>query len=63
MDTLFWICVRLMQLGSKAMGISYQELNVLLFVMLHPALTLFLYFRYRKYKRLWKEALAEKNSA
>lgn len=61
MDTIFWICVRLMQLGSHALGISYQELNVLLFVLIHPALTLYLYFRYRKYKRLWKVALIEKN--
>jgi hypothetical protein len=62
MDTIFWICVRLMQLGSNVLGISYQELNVLLFVLLHPALTLFLYFRYRKYKMLWKEAQAGSKS-
>jgi len=60
MDTVFWICVRLMQLGSNVLGISYQELNVLLFVLLHPALTLFFFLRYRKYKKLWKEAVARK---
>ena len=60
MDTVFWICVRLMQLASNVLGISYQELNVLLFVLLHPALTLFFFLRYRKYKHLWKEAIARK---
>jgi hypothetical protein len=49
-----------MQLGSNVLGISYQELNVLLFVLLHPALTLFFFLRYRKYKKLWKEAVARK---
>ena len=62
MDTIFWICVRLMQLGSQFLGISYQQLNVLLFVLIHPALTLFLFFRYRRYKKLWKEALEKKNA-
>lgn len=62
METIFWICVRLMQLASHFLGISYQQLNVLLFVLLHPALTIFLFFRYRKYKRLWKEAQTARSS-
>jgi hypothetical protein len=40
---------------SHLLGISYQQLNVLLFVVLHPALTVFLFWKYRKYKKLWEE--------
>ncbi|CAN1495139.1 hypothetical protein MCERE19_00319 [Spirosomataceae bacterium] len=55
METVFWICVKIMQVMSNVLGISYQLLNVLLFVILHPAITLILYIKYRKYKKLWKE--------
>ena len=55
METLFWICVRLMVALNHLLGISYQQLNVLLFVVLHPALTVFLFWKYRKYKKLWEE--------
>ena len=55
MDTIFWICVKIMQVMSKMLGITYQQLNVILFVILHPAITLILYVKYRKYKRLWQE--------
>jgi hypothetical protein len=54
MDTIFWICVKIMQLMSNALGITYQQLNVILFVILHPAITVILYMKYRKYKKLWE---------
>ena len=43
-----------MQLMSNALGITYQQLNVILFVILHPAITVILYMKYRKYKKLWE---------
>ena len=52
MDTIFWICVKIMQVTSEMLGITYQQLNVILFVILHPAITVILWFKYRKYKRL-----------
>lgn len=55
MDTIFWICVKIMQVMSQVLGITYQQLNVILFVILHPAITLILYVKYRKYKKLWQE--------
>ncbi len=55
METVFWICVKIMQVMSNVLGITYQQLNVLLFVILHPTITLILFVKYRKYKRLWKE--------
>ncbi len=53
MDTIFWICVKLMVLISDLMGISYQQLNVILFVIIHPIITIVLYFLYKKYKNLY----------
>lgn len=58
MDTIFWICVKIMQIMSNVLGITYQQLNVLLFVIIHPIITLVLFIKYRKYKRLWKEQQA-----
>lgn len=55
MDTIFWICVKIMQVTSDFLGITYQQLNVILFVFIHPAITLLLYVKYRKYKRISKD--------
>lgn len=53
MDTIFWICVELMKKGAAMLGITYEEFNVILFVLIHPAITLFFIFGYRKYKKLY----------
>jgi len=42
-----------MQVMSGMLGITYQELNVLLFVVIHPIVTLAFIFLYKKYKRLY----------
>ncbi len=55
MHTIFWICVKIMQEMSNVLGITYQQLNVILFVFLHPIITIFVFFKYRKYKKLWLE--------
>ena len=62
METIFWICVKLMVIGSHLIGISYQQLNVLLFVIIHPIITMLLYFLYRKYKRLYLQNQSNKSS-
>lgn len=54
MDTIFWVCVKIMQVMSDMLGITYQQLNVILFVFLHPIITLVIFLKYRKYKGLWK---------
>jgi len=61
MDTIFWICVKIMQVMSKAIGITYQELNVILFVILHPAITLFIWLRLRHFKKKYKEIKHQNN--
>ncbi|MFY8132956.1 MAG: hypothetical protein ACOVOL_06935 [Bacteroidia bacterium] len=57
MNQIFWICVEIMKKGSHAVGLTYQELNVLLFVILHPALTIFLWWRMLKYRKKYQELL------
>ncbi|NEM96299.1 hypothetical protein [Pontibacter burrus] len=61
METIFWICVQLMVMGAKLLGISYQQLNVILFVILPPAITAFFWYQYRRYKRKYKLATADVN--
>lgn len=39
-DRLFWACVKILEIWSERLGISYEELNIWLFVVLHPLLTL-----------------------
>ena len=48
-----------MQVMSGMLGITYQQLNVILFVMLHPAITIYIYFKYRKYKKQSKNLQAK----
>ena len=57
MDTIFWICVKIMQVMSDMLGITYQQLNVILFVILHPVITTVLFFQYIKYKNLYKKRI------
>lgn len=60
METIFWICVKLMMLTSHLIGISYQQLNVLLFVIIHPLITILLYLKYKKYKNLYLQNKTDK---
>lgn len=59
MNSFFWDCVHFMQVTAKWLGLTYEEWNVILFVIIHPLLTtllLFLLLRYRyKYRRLKHE--------
>jgi mannose/fructose/N-acetylgalactosamine-specific phosphotransferase system component IID len=55
MDTIFWICVQLMVIGAAMLGITYQQLNVILFVILHPAITFLFFVIMLRYRRLYKQ--------
>lgn len=62
MNTIFWICVEIMRHMSAAMGITYQELNVLLFVVLHPAITLIMIIIISKYRtkiKIYKQIIKD----
>lgn len=59
MDKTFDICVKIMEIYSDKLGITYKEFNVILFVIVQPLLSvllflLFLIF-YMKYKKLKKK--------
>lgn len=40
LDRMFWECVALIVRFAEAAGISHEAANILLFVVLHPLLTL-----------------------
>ena len=39
-DYIFWTGVELLKAAAELAGMSYQEINVYLFVVLHPLITL-----------------------
>ena len=43
MEFIFNICVQIMIELSQLLGITYEQLNVLLFVIIHPVLTVYIY--------------------
>ena len=53
MDIIFWVCVKIMQILSNILGITYQELNVLIFVIIHPLITIIFILLFIKYKKLY----------
>jgi len=42
MKTVFWYCVDILNAISSWLGVTYEELNIWIFVVVHPALTIFL---------------------
>lgn len=54
MDLLFDICVRILQIIGNITGIGYKAANIWIFVVIHPAMTIYFFFLYRKYKRRYK---------
>ena len=42
MDQIFNICVQIMVISAHMLGLSYQQWNVILFVIIHPLITLIL---------------------
>jgi len=52
----------MMTVLSGLLGVSYQELNVLLFVVIHPIITISFMIGYVKYKRKYNESKNIRNS-
>ena len=45
---LFWVCVFLLEWGAVKLGTTYEALNIYLFVVLHPIVTLVLFVLWRR---------------
>lgn len=43
MEKLFWVCVQIMKDLALITGYSYEEINIIIFVIIHPAITLLLF--------------------
>lgn len=50
-NIIFDICVQIMIQMGHFLGISYQAVNIWIFVIIHPLITLYLFYMYRKYKK------------
>ena len=49
MIQLFWWCVDVLAYSAEFLGISYEELNIYVFIILHPAITaIFIYLWWRE---------------
>ncbi|HCW79095.1 MAG TPA: hypothetical protein DG084_08245 [Gemmatimonadetes bacterium] len=47
-STVFDACVRVLQLIGDFTGIGYELANIMIFVVLHPALTVWLFVLWRR---------------
>jgi ABC-type Co2+ transport system permease subunit len=52
MNTLFDICVEILKFIGEKTGLGYKAANIWIFVIIHPFLTLYFFYLYRKYKKL-----------
>ncbi len=59
-QALFDACVWILIQMAHVFGISYQAINIWLFVVIHPALTIYLFFLYKKYRAKYLALLAPK---
>jgi|TARA_B110000971_G_scaffold149983_1_gene153174 uncharacterized membrane protein len=55
-DQLFWICVEILQLIGDVTGMGYNLANLVIFVILQPALIVLFFVLWRKEVRKSKEA-------
>lgn len=51
MNTLFDFCVQVLKDLENLTGISYEALNIWIFVIIHPLLTVYLFYLYKRYKK------------
>lgn len=44
MNKIFWMCVDALNAWAEWQGWTYEELNIWIFIVIHPLLTVFLFF-------------------
>ena len=43
-NSLFYLCVDILDIMAKFLGISYELINILIFIIIYPLLLLFLFW-------------------
>ena len=43
-NSLFYLCVDILNIMAKFLGISYELINILIFIIIYPLLVLFLFW-------------------
>ena len=54
MNQLFYYCVEILKQIAELTGMSYEEANIWIFVVIHPLITLLLIYELSKCKKLAK---------
>jgi hypothetical protein len=54
MTAVFDICVDILQYIGKITGLGYKAVNIWIFIIIHPFLTLYFFYLYHKYKKRYK---------
>ena len=57
MNQLFYYCVEILKKISEITSMSYEEINIWIFVVIHPIVTLLLIYELAKCKKLAKSQL------
>jgi|TARA_R100001530_G_scaffold134580_1_gene109721 hypothetical protein len=52
MDTLFQWCVAVLYDASAYLGCTYEEINIYLFIIIHPLITLYFMYKYIQKRKL-----------
>ena len=52
MNQLFYYCVEILKKSAEITGMTYEEVNIWIFVVIHPLITLLLIYELRKCKKL-----------
>jgi len=55
-DAVFRYCVVLLVDAANILGVSYEELNIWVFVIIHPLITVFLFFWVLRLRRRMKRS-------
>ena len=51
MNDAFQFCVDILRVWAEYLGITYEEINIYLFVIIHPAITLIFFCLFIRYFR------------
>jgi len=57
MNDLFYVCVEIIKSIAQFFGISYEEANIWIFVIIHPLLTVIFFIGFVIYWRKYKNTL------